>query len=243
VSNVVPGRPGDIVRAVWFSRITRMQVARSLASVGVDRAFDVITLVVIVLVCLPFVSHPDWLRALAIVGGAIAGVLLTILVMAWWAAHRSARAREWLEVADDAGWLKRQAAALVRGMATMDHPDQVVRVTAWSFACWVSWTIGAWLVATSLDLGVTVGGSLFLCGVIGLGAAIPSSPGQIGTFQWLAVVAMAVLGVGKADALAFSVLLQLVILIPVIVGTPVVAWWLTTRYHARGAKIPEPVAD
>ena len=59
----------------------------------------------------------------------------------------------------------------------------------------------------------------------------------------VAVVAMAVLGVGKADALAFSVLLQLVILIPVIVGTPVVAWWLTTRYHARGAKIPEPVAD
>lgn len=234
VSNVVPGRPGDIVRAVWFSRIAHMQVARSLASVGVDRAFDVITLVVIVLVCLPFVPHPDWLSALAIVGALLALALLVVLIAAWWAAHRSSRAREWLAESDDAGWLKRQSAALVRGMATMDHLPQVVRVTGWSFAVWASWTAGAWLIARSMDLGVTVGGALFLCGVMGLGAAIPSSPGQIGTFQWLAVVSMAVLGVGRADALAFSVLLQLVILIPVIVGTPVVAWWLTARYH-RGA--------
>jgi glycosyltransferase 2 family protein len=243
VSNVVPGRPGDIVRGVWFSRITRMQVARSLASVGVDRAFDVITLVVIVLVCLPFVARPDWLTALAVVGGIIAIVLLVVLITAWWAAHRSVRAREWLDMPDDAGWLRRQATALVRGMATMDHPAQVVRVTAWSFATWVSWTAGAWLIAAALGLGITAGGALFLCGVMGLGAAIPSSPGQIGTFQWLAVVAMAVLDVGRADALAFSVLLQLVVLLPVIIGTPMAAWWLTTRYHARGEAGRQPVAD
>jgi len=243
VSNVVPGRPGDIVRGVWFSRLTKMQVARSLASVGVDRAFDVITLVMIVLVCLPFVAHPDWLTALAIVGVVIATALLAILFIAWWAAHRSSRAQEWLDAPDDARWLRRQAAALVRGMATMDHLGQVARVTAWSFAAWGSWTAGAWLVAASLDLGVTLGGALFLCGVIGLGAAIPSSPGQIGTFQWLAVVAMAVLSVGRADALAFSVLLQLVVLLPVILGTPVVAWWLTTRYHARSGRGREPVPD
>ncbi len=243
VSNVVPGRPGDIVRAVWFSRITRMQVARSLASVGVDRAFDVITLVIIVLACLPFVAHPDWLRALALVGGLIALALLAILIAAWWAAHRSTRAQEWLAVSDDAGWLKRQSAALVRGMATLDHIPQVIRVTGWSFAAWASWTAGAWLIARSMDLGVTAGGALFLCGVIGLGSAIPSSPGQIGTFQWLAVVAMSVLGVARADALAFSVLLQLMVLIPVIVGTPIVAWWLTARYHAGGSAGARATAD
>ena len=79
-----------------------------------------------------------------------------------------------------------------------------------------------------MSLDITIGGAFFLCGVMGLGAAIPSSPGQIGTFQWLAVVSLAVLGVGRADALAFSVLLQLVILIPVITELVkmLIKWWL-----------------
>jgi len=242
VSNVVPGRPGDIVRGIWFGRIARMPAARSLASVGVDRAFDVITLVIIVLACLPFVAHPDWLMALALVGGLIALALLVVLILAWWAAHRSARARQWMDESADAGWLRRQAGALMRGMASMDHLAQVARVTAWSFATWASWTAGAWLIASSMSLDVTIGGAFFLCGVMGLGAAIPSSPGQIGTFQWLAVVSLAVLGVGRADALAFSVLLQLVILIPVIIGTPLAAWWLTARYHGSRAAVPGDTA-
>ena len=242
VSNVVPGRPGDIVRGIWFGRIARMPAARSLASVGVDRAFDVITLVIIVLACLPFVAHPDWLMALALVGGLIALALLVVLILAWWAAHRSARARQWMDESADAGWLRRQAGALMRGMASMDHLAQVARVTAWSFATWASWTAGAWLIASSMSLDVTIGGAFFLCGVMGLGAAIPSSPGQIGTFQWLAVVSLAVLGVGRADALAFSVLLQLVILIPVIIGTPLAAWWLTSRYHGSRAAVPGDTA-
>ncbi len=242
VSNVVPGRPGDIVRGVWFGRITRMPVARSLASIGVDRAFDVITLVIIVLVCLPFVSHPDWLMALALAGGIIAIGLLAVLIAAWWAAHRSERARQWMDESAEAGWLRRQAGALMRGMATMDHLAQVARVTGWSFAAWGAWTLGAWVVATAMSLDMTLGGALFLCGVAGLGAAIPSSPGQIGTFQWLAVVSLAVLGIGRADALAFSVLLQLSILIPVIIGTPLAAWWLTARYHGSRAAVPGDTA-
>lgn len=247
VGTVVPGRPGDVVRAVWFGRIAHMPVARSLASVGVDRAFDVITLVIILLACLPFVDHPDWLRALAIVGGVIALALLAVLIGAWWAAHRSSRGRQLIDSYSQGNWIKRQVSALVQGMATMDHLWQVAEVVAWSFATWASWTVGAWLIAQSMALGVSIGGALFICGVMGLGAAIPSSPGQIGTFQWLAVVSMAVLGVARADALAFSVLLQLVILIPVIVGTPAAAWWLTRRHHSGTAVAAdtgaEPVPD
>ena len=242
VSNVIPGRPGDIVRGVWFGRLARMPTARSLASIGVDRAFDIITLVLILLVCLPFIAHPDWLIALALVGGLIAIALLAMLVLAWWAAHRSMRARQWMDDSADAGWVRRQAGAFMRGMATMDHVSQVARVTTWSFATWASWACGAWLIATSMSLGISIGGAFFLCAVIGLGAAIPSSPGQIGTFQWLSVVSLAVLGIGRADALAFSVLLQAVILIPVILGTPVVAWWLTARYHGSRAAVPGDTA-
>jgi len=237
VSCVVPGRPGDLVRAVWFSRLARLPVSRGLASVGVDRAFDVITLVVILLVCLPFVGHPPWLRTLAIIAGIIAVALLVILVLAWWYSHRSSQGQAWIESSADAGWIKRQAAGLVRGMATMNSLAQVAAVIAWSFAGWLAWTLGAWVLAFAIGVPLTVGGALFLCGVFGLGAAIPSAPGQIGTTQWLAVVGFAVLGVGKADALAFSVLLQLDTIVPTVLASPGAAWWLARRTprRSRGA--------
>lgn len=245
VSNVVPGRPGDVVRGVWLSRLSGLPVARGLASVVVDRAFDVISLVVILLACLPFVPHPTWLRNLALIGGLVAAALLIVLVLAWWYSHRSAHGRAWLDAPEQKSWIKRQAAGVVRGMATMSHTWQVAEVVGWSMAVWAAWTAGALLISQSLGLGLNPGQALFVCGVIGLGAAIPSAPGMIGTLQWLAVTVLAVLGIGKVDALAFSVILQMVIFIPVSFASPAIAWWLVVRRprtHAPPAAAAVPAS-
>lgn len=233
VNNVIPGRPGDVVRGLWLSRLAGLQAARGLASVGVDRAFDVLTLVLLLLACLPFVGHPDWLVTLAVTGTVIAGFVLTILVVAWWYSHRSEHGRAWLSRADSGSWLSRQGAALVRGMATMNHPSQVLLVVGWSLMVWISFATGAWLLLTALGATVNFGEAMFVIVVIGLGAAIPSSPGQIGTTQWLAVIALGVLGIGKANALAFSVLLQAITLIPITLAAPLIAWWLVARHGGR----------
>lgn len=243
VSNVVPGRPGDVVRGVWLARLARLPVARGLASVGVDRAFDVLTLVVLLLACLPFVGHPDWLVTLAITGTVIAIALLALLVAAWWYSHRSERGRVWIAKADEGAWLSRQAAGLVRGMATMNHPRQVLEVIGWSFMVWASSAIGVWFLLTALDTSPSIGEALFAIVVIGLGAAIPSSPGQIGTTQWLAVVSLGVFGVGQATALAFSVLLQALVLIPITSAAPFIAWWLVTRQDRPRKAIAAPVGQ
>lgn len=229
VNNVIPGRPGDVVRGIWLSRIARLPVARGLASVGVDRAFDVLTLVILLLACLPFVAHPDWLVTLAITGSVIAIALLAVLIAAWWYSHRSNRGKAWIAAADEGSWVRRQAAALVRGMATMNHPWQVIQVIGWSFMVWASLSAGAWLLLAALGMTVNLGEAVFAIAVIGLGAAIPSSPGQIGTTQWLAVVSLGVVGIGKANALAFSVLLQALAIIPITLAAPLIAWWLVSR--------------
>jgi uncharacterized membrane protein YbhN (UPF0104 family) len=54
--------------------------------------------------------------------------------------------------------------------------------------------------------------------VLNLGVAIPSSPGFIGTYQWLGVSALGNLGVGHADAFAFSVLMHATWFIPTTVA-------------------------
>ena len=49
---------------------------------------------------------------------------------------------------------------------------------------------------------------VFITAVVNLGVAIPSSPGFVGTYQWLAVAGLGVVDVARDEALAFSFLLH-----------------------------------
>ena len=66
VNNVLPGRIGDFLRARWLQVAARIPAGRALATVFVDRAFDVFALVVLLAVSLPFVSSAEWLRRIVL---------------------------------------------------------------------------------------------------------------------------------------------------------------------------------
>ncbi len=231
ITNVVPGRPGDIARGVWLARISRIPVARSLTSVGVDRAVDVVTLFVLLLACLPFIDKPDWLVNLVIVVGVLTLVAAVVLVAAWWYVNKSARGRERASLGrDDKSWLRHNISGIIRGLAVLSRPRDVLAAFALSFIGWACAIFAGWLVAEALGIGLNAASIIFVIGVVSLGAAIPSSPGMIGTYQWLVVTSMAVVGLGQADALAFSILSQAAWYIPVTLSGPFAAWWLA-RYE------------
>ena len=65
---------------------------------------------------------------------------------------------------------------------------------------------------------------------LNLGVAIPSSPGFVGTYQWLGVSALALFGIGREEGLAFAICMQAVWYVPTtIVGAVILV------AHAKGA--------
>jgi hypothetical protein len=68
--------------------------------------------------------------------------------------------------------------------------------------------------------------ALFLLIVLQIGVAVPSSPGRIGVFHYLCVQALAVFGIGGANALSYAFILHLIaVILPVALGA-VLAWRL-----------------
>ena len=236
ITNVVPGRPGDLARGIWLTRLGPIPMARSLTSVGVDRAMDVITLFVYLLICLPFVEKPDWLVNLILVGAGLTVLAVLILAAAWWYSTRSASGRARIDLTrDDKSWMRHQISGIVRGLSVLSRPKDFFAALGLSFVGWLGPIAAGWLIATSIGISLDLLSITFVVGVISLGSAIPSSPGMIGTYQWLAVTSMAVVGVGKADALAFSILSQATWYIPITLSGPIAAWWLT-RYERSVAR-------
>lgn len=215
VNNVVPGRAGDVLRIEWLSRGARVPRTQAVASVVVDRGSDVVTLVAGLALTYPAVHHSAWLVRLWILGGAV-GVLVTILFVG--ATFWARRGRT-----SSTGRLRGLLTNVAQEAGEALHGRRGVAVAFLSVLAWATWAFSAWLVASSVGIALTPLEVVFVAAVLNLGVAVPSSPGFIGTYQWLGVSALGLLGVDHAAAFAFSVLLHAAWFIPTTLAGAVLA--------------------
>jgi uncharacterized protein (TIRG00374 family) len=214
-NNLLPARPGEPLRVYWLTRTGRVPAAASAAAVVVDRSADVIVLVAVVAASLPFVDRPRWLTALSLSAAVVAALLLVGLVAARWYTHRSRRGRARAEMAaEHRGRSRRLASGFVRTLSTAARPAQAARIVVPTLIAWALWAGGAWAIARSLGVHLSPAEAALLAGVVNLGIAIPSSPGFVGTFQWLVVSSLALSGVGRSTGFAVSVALHALGYIP-----------------------------
>ena len=208
-NNVLPARIGDLLRARWLARAAHMPSGRGLATVVLDRAGDVLGLLVLLLVGLAAVASADWLVTIAI-GAAVllalvvAGLVLARIYTRTWERERRAR-----------GLLRRVARDTVEALAEPIGRRRLITCVLLSVAAWVVWAVAAELVAHAVGVDLGLLEAMFVAAVVNLGVAIPSSPGFVGTYEWLGVASLRLVDVGADDALAFSILLHAV-------------WWMPT---------------
>jgi glycosyltransferase 2 family protein len=214
VNNVIPGRPGEFLRGYWLSRISGAPVAKAFSTVVVDRATDLLALLVLLGATFSFVDHPTWVRNLFIAALLAGGLLAVGLAGAWWYSQRSARGRARADSGVARSRLGRQISGLVRGVAASVHPRDLVVAGVLSIAAWLTWALAVACVAASLGIDMSPLEWIFVAAVLNLGVAIPSSPGFVGTYQWLAVAALGLFAIGRDEAFAFSVIMQAVWFVP-----------------------------
>jgi uncharacterized protein (TIRG00374 family) len=208
-NNVLPGRLGDLLRARWLGVDASIPGGRALSTVVLDRSFDVATLLVLLLGTAPFVGDAGWLRRIAAATLVIAVAIVLALAFA-----RVYTGRRHRERRRHRNLLRRFARDTLEGLAAPIGRRRLLRASLLSIAAWSAWAGGAWLVARAVGIDLTAAECLFVAAVVNLGVALPSSPGFVGTYQWLGVASLSLLDVAAEPALAFSILLQAAWLVP-----------------------------
>jgi uncharacterized protein (TIRG00374 family) len=156
---------------------------------------------------------PTWLKASSI---ALSAILVGFLLLLLLAARQRERLIAWGEglirrVPSAERWNLAQrlvdAGNSLRGLA---HPSVVAGMIAWSALVWGISTLTNFFCLQAMGIETPWYASLFLMIVFYVGASLPASPGRLGVFHYLAVEALAVLGVARAPALGFAILLHLI---------------------------------
>jgi len=83
-----------------------------------------------------------------------------------------------------------------------------------SLYLWVGSILTNYLVLCALQIQATFLAAIVLLVILQAGVAVPSSPGKVGVFQYLAVLGLALFGVAKSSALAFGLILHLLVFVP-----------------------------
>jgi glycosyltransferase 2 family protein len=220
-NNVLPGRVGDLLRAHWLSRRTGTPRSRTLATVVVDRACDVFVLLALLIATYPFTPRRTWIDRVYVASLVVTAILAAGLVATrLYVAHRARDGRT-LPLSVRLSWPGRQLSGLIRGTAAVVGPGDLAAAVALSAAAWVLWAAGLWLVADALGIDLALWQAAFMTGLVNLGTAVPSSPGFVGTYQWLCVSGLGLFDIGASQAFAFSLVLQAAWFVPTTaVGVP-----------------------
>jgi len=205
VNNVLFARVGEFARAFLAGRRLGIPAFAALASVAVERAFDVAALLTIFLVATVFAPGfvPEAVRAgaAAVLAAAVAALVVLAAAEAWIA---------------DGGWIERAlrpwpklhalVAQLVLGAAVLRSPAAAAEVAAWSL---LLWTVDAgvyWAGARALGFGgqMSYARAVLTLSWAGASSAIPAAPGAIGTFEAVVASIIGRFGVGAEQALAYA---------------------------------------
>jgi uncharacterized membrane protein YbhN (UPF0104 family) len=207
VNNALPGRLGEVARAYGLSRATRQPIFQSFGTVVVDRVADALFFALCLGSTFALAPGANWVRWVALSGAALAvvgagGLVAVALVM-----RRRGEPAPQRRIA-------RHLWVFARGLSCIRSPRAIVYAGLLTVAAWGVWMIGAWLVARSLGIHLSAPEVIFTTGALGLGSAVPSAPGYVGTYDWLAASSLGIFGVAPHEALAFAVLLHAVWFIP-----------------------------
>jgi len=201
-NNVLPARLGDLFRARWLGLEASMPAGRAFGTVVLDRGCDLAALFVLLVVGLAAVASAEWLVRIAVGAAAALLALAAFVLFARVYTRRRARARR------SRGLVRRLVRDTVEALAEPLGRRRPLVWIALSLGAWTMWALGAIFVARSLGFELDLVDAMFVAAVMNLGVAIPSSPGFIGTYEWLGVASLGLLGIASEEALAFAILLH-----------------------------------
>src|SRR6266511_2619471 len=215
-NNLLPLRAGEVLRVYVVAR-RGQQFWTTVTTLVVERALDGLAVGIVLAFVFLLIPTP---REVAWAAEIFVALVLTMLVvlMAITAAPLPCRilihslAYRWPNI-------ERRMLVIFDtmsdGLQGMRRPSQLLPTAIWSIAIWAVIVGSVWTCfqAARLDLPVTA--ALCVIAFIGLGVSLPSSPGFIGVIQAATVLALSFFGIGKADALGFSLLLHASQFVPV----------------------------
>jgi len=202
-NNVLPARMGEFMRVEALKR--RHDISRSylLATALIERVMDAGVLVLFTSAALLTIPGlPDWLHSASKTFSILSGLgILTLFLLP----HLQKQAEQLLSKIPKISGV---ASRFLDGLRCLHSWSRSLLFLLLTLIIWPIDSYIGLLVADSIGLELQFQTSMVVLAALGLSSAIPSTPGYVGVFQFVAVNVMRPFGIGSSPAIAWILIYQ-----------------------------------
>ncbi len=225
-NNVYPARAGEFLRAILLKSKQQVEISASLATIVVERLFDALVILGLVLLNLSQLSalpsaqgYLGTIRGVATWGSIIfLGLLAVFLAMVFFP-RPTKTLTDWMVAHLVPKKLRPAISGIVEkfihGLSSLRSVSETLKVLLLSVAVWVCETGLYWGVMKAMGLELSFMALMLVNGVINLVLLVPAAPGGLGTFDAACKAMLEVFGVGSELALGYTLLLRVALWVPI----------------------------
>lgn len=228
-SVILPLQLGELARAYVLGETQGIAKVRLLSTIAVERVLDVLVLLVLLGVLIPFVDLPDAALVTAILVFLLAlGLALVILVTVVDRPRAEAsikRLGRLLPRSVRATGL-RWGSSLLDGTTALSHPRIFAKVLFWTLLSWFTSATVIYLIMQAFSLDVPVAAAPFVLVATTFGFFVPSSPAAIGVYDAISIRSLTtVFSVAQESATAYALVAHAIYVLPsAVLGGAYLAW-------------------
>jgi uncharacterized protein (TIRG00374 family) len=233
-NNIFPARAGEAARILALNRRTQTPIAEASGTVVVERTLDLLSLLLLLFVTLPWLPELSWILAAGFLAGAlllvVAGTVIALALFREQPFAFVARQLGRLPILSG-GRLKDAPTNLLHGLLGLRSLSTGLVGLALTTVSWLVLAVGFWLVTIAFDLGVSFLAGLLVVIAVGLGMILPSSPAALGVFEGATVLVLAAYGIPDSEAVSYALVLHALNALPFLVLAPL----LLRPYRSAGS--------
>jgi len=238
-ANLVIVHSGELLRSFIVGRRSKVSPSAILASVGVERVFDMCAVLTFIGVLLLFdLELADTLGTAALVAAALAaGGLTAMMIVARPSRLRGALSRLAGKLLPRAlhAWLFGQIHHGLKGLTALGSVTTLLKTLALSIVQWSCIVAAVWLSVLALGQTVPAPAAIGVWVLMVLGLTLPSSPAQLGTTQLAYTLGLSMTDAAHEVAFAASVIYICTVNVPImIIGA--ICWLRLGRVKALASE-------
>ncbi|HXV96836.1 MAG TPA: lysylphosphatidylglycerol synthase transmembrane domain-containing protein [Anaerolineae bacterium] len=184
-NTVLPARAGEFLRAYVLGRSTGLSKTGVFATLVVERIFDGLTVLLVLLAVIVLGVQNEQLQLIGILGAIFyVGIMVGLIVFMAKRHWADALITKFLPQG-----LAHQVLGLLdgfsSGLAILKSPYQLAMVTFWNMLTWIMIPISFWFALLAFDFGSPIPwqAPLLMLPAMALGLTVPAAPGGVGLVQ------------------------------------------------------------
>ncbi|MCG6537032.1 MAG: flippase-like domain-containing protein, partial [Syntrophales bacterium LBB04] len=217
--SLLPARLGEFTRPLLVKQKSGIRISSTMATIVVERVFDLLTLMGVLCMVLFTISLPPEIFKAGVV---ILIVVLAIFVVLLLLVEKKEASLKILNTLLDklpvriGDLIRNQLHAFIEGLEILPDVKKTLYVALLSIIIWGLLALSCFLMFFAFGFKLSFITALALTVIIAIGVMLPAAPGFVGNYHYACVLGLKFFGVNEAEALSYAIALHFLQLIPVI---------------------------